>query len=105
MQSCRGRDQYRWSERLRLPWVRVEKEYVFVLNQCPIVQGSRRLQEGIASLEAMGGQLFLGSGRGRGKLFLRVSAYLLDRANTKDELREAVSLTCAEFGLHAEIDS
>ena len=36
---------------------------------------------------------------------LWVSAYLLGRENTKDALREAVSLTCAEYGLHAEIDS
>ncbi|MFI4997735.1 MAG: AAA family ATPase [Hyphomicrobiales bacterium] len=35
----------------------LQKECVFVLNQCPIVQGSRRLQEGVAALEAMGGIL------------------------------------------------
>jgi chromosome partitioning protein len=35
----------------------LEKEYVFVLNQCPILQESRRLQEGAASLEALGGLL------------------------------------------------
>ena len=35
----------------------LDKDCVFVLNQCPIVQGSRRLQEGIAALEAMGGIL------------------------------------------------
>jgi chromosome partitioning protein len=35
----------------------LQKECVFVLNQCPIVQGSRRLQEGIMALEAMGGIL------------------------------------------------
>jgi chromosome partitioning protein len=35
----------------------LDKECVFVLSQCPIVQGSRRLQEGIAALEAMGGIL------------------------------------------------
>ncbi len=34
-----------------------EKEFVFVLNQCPIVQESRRLQEGAAALEAQGGLL------------------------------------------------
>jgi chromosome partitioning protein len=33
------------------------KEYVFVLNQCPIVQGSRRLQDNVAALEATGGLL------------------------------------------------
>ena len=35
----------------------LDKDCVFVLNQCPIVQGSRRLQEGIAALEALGGIL------------------------------------------------
>jgi chromosome partitioning protein len=35
----------------------LRKECVFVLNQCPILQGSRRLQEGVAALEAMGGIL------------------------------------------------
>jgi len=35
----------------------LQKECVFVLNQCPIVQASRRLQEGVAALEAMGGLL------------------------------------------------
>ncbi len=33
------------------------KEYVFVLNQCPILQGNRRVQDGVAALEAMGGLL------------------------------------------------
>ena len=33
------------------------KESVFVLNQCPIVQGSRRFREGAAVIEAMGGLL------------------------------------------------
>lgn len=33
------------------------KEYVFVLNQCPIVQENCRLQDGAAALEAMGGLL------------------------------------------------
>jgi chromosome partitioning protein len=35
----------------------LQKEYTFVLNQCPIVQGSRRLREGVAALEQMGGIL------------------------------------------------
>jgi hypothetical protein len=52
----------------------------------------------------MGGQLFLGSGRGRGKMFIRISAYLPDRPNTKEDLRENVSAAFAEFDLHAEID-
>jgi hypothetical protein len=57
-----------------------------------------------STLEAMGGQLFLGSGRGRGKMFIRISTYLLGRPNTKNELRESVSRTFAEFDLIAEID-
>jgi hypothetical protein len=57
-----------------------------------------------STLEGMGGQLFVGSGRGRGMIFIRVSSYLLGRLNTKDELREVVSNTFAEFGLAAEID-
>jgi hypothetical protein len=56
------------------------------------------------TVEAMGGQLFLGSGRGRGKMLIRISAYLLGRPNTKDALRESVSRTFAEFDLNAEID-
>jgi len=52
----------------------------------------------------MGGQLYLGSGRGSGKMSVRISAYLLGRENTKDELREAISSTFAEFGLGVEID-
>ncbi len=41
-------------------WRRVHelgREPVFVLSQCPIVQGSRRFREGVAALEAMGGLL------------------------------------------------
>ena len=57
-----------------------------------------------STLEHLGGQLFVGSGRLRGKIFIRISAYLLGRQNTKDELREIVSGTFAEFGLTAEID-
>jgi len=55
-------------------------------------------------LDAMGGQLFLASGRGREKVFLRVSGYLPGRQNSVDELRELVSLTLAEFDLTAEFD-
>ena len=33
------------------------REYVFVLNQCPILHESRRIQEGAAALEALGGLL------------------------------------------------
>jgi hypothetical protein len=57
-----------------------------------------------STLEAMGGQMFLGSGRGSGKMSIRISAYLLGRLNTNDELREIVSRTFAEFDLNAEID-
>jgi mycoketide-CoA synthase len=56
------------------------------------------------TLEHMGGQLFVGSGRVRGKVFIRISAYLLGRPNTENELREVVSRTFAEFDLNAEID-
>ena len=35
----------------------LEKEFVFVLNQCPIVHESRRIQEGVAALEQLGGLL------------------------------------------------
>jgi len=49
-------------------------------------------------LDAMGGQLFLASGRGREKVFPRVSGYPPGRQNSVDELRELVSLTRAEFG-------
>jgi chromosome partitioning protein len=45
------------SEATRRRAKELNKECVFVLNQCPIVQGSRRLQEGVAALEAMGGIL------------------------------------------------
>jgi mycoketide-CoA synthase len=52
----------------------------------------------------MGGQMFVGSGRVSGKVFVRISAYLLGQPNTKDELREVISRTFAEFDLNAEID-
>jgi mycoketide-CoA synthase len=57
-----------------------------------------------STIEGMGGQLFLGSGRVGGKMSIRITAYLLGRENTKDELREVISHTFAEFGLKAEID-
>jgi hypothetical protein len=57
-----------------------------------------------STLEGMGGQLYLASGRGRGKIFIRISAYLLGQPNTKNELREIISRTFAEFDLIAEID-
>ena len=58
-----------------------------------------------STLEGMGGQLFLGSGRASGKMSIRISAYLLGQPNTKSELQEIVSRTLAEFDLNAEIDS
>ncbi|KAA1246584.1 fatty acyl-AMP ligase, partial [Mycobacterium simiae] len=57
-----------------------------------------------STLEAMGGQLFLASGRGHGKIFFRVVGYLPGKPNTIDWLREIVSRTFAEFDLTAEID-
>ncbi|BCI90851.1 hypothetical protein NIIDMKKI_60570 [Mycobacterium kansasii] len=55
-------------------------------------------------LEGTGGRMLLSSGRSRGKMRIGVSAYLVGRSNTKDELRELVSRTLAEFDLNAEID-
>jgi hypothetical protein len=57
-----------------------------------------------STLEAMGGRLLVGSGRGRGKIFIMISAYVLGQPNTRNELREIVSRTFAEFDLNAEID-
>lgn len=73
-----------------------DADYAYLRNIEPDIKRS--------TLEAMGGQLFLGSGRGRGKMSLRISAYLIGRSNTKEELRESVSAAFAEFDLHAEID-
>ena len=73
-----------------------DADYVYMGNLEPDIKKS--------TLEHMGGQLFVGSGRGRGKMFIRISAYLLGRPNTKDELREVMSRTFAEFDLNAEID-
>ncbi len=57
-----------------------------------------------STLEHIGGQLFVGSGRANGKIFIRISAYVLGRENTKDELREIILRTFTEFDLTAEID-
>jgi acyl transferase domain-containing protein/acyl-CoA synthetase (AMP-forming)/AMP-acid ligase II/acyl carrier protein len=57
-----------------------------------------------STLEGIGGRLLVGSGRGRGKIYVVISAYLLGQPNTKNELREIVSRTFAEFDLKAEID-
>ncbi|MGV7608844.1 fatty-acid--AMP ligase [Mycobacterium kansasii] len=55
-------------------------------------------------LEGTGGRMLLSSGRSRGKMRIGVSAYIVGRSNTTDELRELVSHTLAEFDLNAEID-
>jgi acyl carrier protein len=73
-----------------------DADYAYLRNLEPDIKKS--------TLEAMGGQLFLGSGRGQGKMFIRISAYLLDRPNSKEDLRESVSAAFAEFDLNAEID-
>jgi hypothetical protein len=73
-----------------------DADYAYLRNLEPDMKKS--------TVEAMGGQLFLGSGRGRGKMSLRISAYVLGRPNTKDDLRELVADTFAEFDLNAEID-
>jgi len=57
------------------------------------------------TLERMGGQLFVVSGRVHGKLWISVTGYLPGRDNTPEALREAASRTFAEFGLAAEIHS
>lgn len=66
----------------------------------------RLIEPGISrrALEAMGGQLFVASGRTPGKVFISVVAYRPDRPNTPEALRELVSQTFAEFELTAEID-
>ena len=65
----------------------------------------RLIEPGInkRTLERVGGQLFLVSGRGHGKIWFSINAYLAGRANSQDALREAISRTFAEFGLTAEI--
>jgi acyl transferase domain-containing protein len=73
-----------------------DADYAFMRNPEPAVKKS--------TLEHIGGQLFVGSGRGRGKIFFRISAYSLDQPNTDYDLREVISRTFAEFDLTAEID-
>jgi len=73
-----------------------DADYAYLRNLEPQIKKS--------TLEQMGGQLFVGSGRVRGKVFVRISAYVLGQSNTKDELREIISRTFAEFDLNAEID-
>ncbi|BBX46973.1 hypothetical protein GCM10009641_11730 [Mycobacterium cookii] len=73
-----------------------DADFAYMRNLSPDIKKS--------TLEHMGGQLFVGSGRARGKMGIRISAYILGRPNTKDDLRESVSRTFAEFDLDAEID-
>ncbi|WP_253875790.1 hypothetical protein [Mycobacterium asiaticum] len=65
----------------------------------------RLIEPGIPqkTLENIGGQLFVASGRVLGKVFVTVIAYRPGHANTAAELRELVSGTFAEFELQAEI--
>lgn len=65
----------------------------------------RLIEPGISkrAMERIGGQLFVASGRGGGKLFITVNAYLTGRTNSQVALREDVSHTFDEFGLAAEI--
>jgi hypothetical protein len=67
----------------------------------------RLIEPGInkRTLERVGGQLFVVSGRGHGKIWFSINAYLAGRANSQDALREVTSETFAEFDLAAEIHS
>ncbi|MCV7079013.1 hypothetical protein H7I94_27885 [Mycobacterium szulgai] len=73
-----------------------EADYLSVQPIEPGIKKSR--------LEHMGGQLFLGSMRIHGKICISITAYLVGRRNSKDELRELISRTFAEFNLTAAID-
>lgn len=66
----------------------------------------RLIESGInkRSLERIGGQLFVVSGRICGKIWLSINAYLPDWTNSPEALRAAAALTFAEFDLTAEID-
>jgi hypothetical protein len=65
----------------------------------------RLIEPGISkrTLERIGGQLFVVSGRVHGKTWIVVSAYLTGRTNSQVALREDLSRTFAEFNLTAEI--
>jgi hypothetical protein len=65
----------------------------------------RLIEPGInkRTLERIGGQLFLVSGRDRRKIWFSINAYLAGRANSHGALREAMSRTFAEFDVTAEI--
>lgn len=55
------------------------------------------------TLERIGGQLYVLSGRVHGKVWIAVNAYLSGRTNSQDALREDLSRTFAEFNVTAEI--
>lgn len=59
----------------------------------------------IATLERIGGQLFIGSGAAAGKVFITVVAYRAGGPNSREDLREVVSRAFAEFELTAEIEN
>lgn len=67
--------------------------------------GGRLIEPGITkrTLEGMGGQLFLVSGRIRTKVWISINAYLVGRTNSQEALRKDTSQTFAEFGLAPEI--
>lgn len=67
----------------------------------------RLIEPGInrRALERIGGQLFVVSGRGGGKLWISVNAHLAGRTNSQEALREDVSRAFDEFDLTAEIHS
>lgn len=66
----------------------------------------RLIEPGICrqTLESIGGQLFMASGRAPTKVFVTVVAYNPGRTNSPEELREVVSRTFAEFNLTPEFD-
>lgn len=65
----------------------------------------RLIEPGISkrTLDRIGGQLFVVSGRVHGKVWIVVNAYLSGRTNCRDALREDLSRTFAEFNLTADI--
>lgn len=67
----------------------------------------RLIEPGISkrTLDGIGGQLFVASGRVAGRVFVSVVAYLPGRTNSSEELREMVASTFAEFDLTPEIDA
>lgn len=65
----------------------------------------RLIEPGITrrALERIGGQLFVVSGRGGGRVWITVNAYLPGRTNSQDTLRDDLARTFAEFDVAAEI--